>query len=117
MFRSFMTSSHVTLDAIIHSEISLKDKYWFVCRKVLTKEQNQKLACDVAEIVLPLFEKKYPDDKRPREAIETAILFIAGGCSLDLLIDKRRAYAAAAIKQQLLDYLIKTCSVTPSAVS
>lgn len=35
-------------------------------------------ACDCAERALYLFEDKYPDDKRPREAIETARRFIKG---------------------------------------
>ena len=35
-------------------------------------------ACDCAERVLPIFEKEYPDDKRPREAIRVARLFARG---------------------------------------
>ncbi|MFZ3220014.1 MAG: putative immunity protein, partial [Rhodoferax sp.] len=39
------------------------------------------LACDFAEHVLPLFEKKRPDDKRPHEAIRMARLFANGECT------------------------------------
>lgn len=110
---SFMQLKTITLNSIINSEIPLKDKYWFVCRKVATKEQNQQIAIDVAEIVLPIYEKRYPEDKKPREAIEAAKQYLAGHISLDALIKKRRAYAAdAAIKQQLLDYLIVLCNQT-----
>ncbi len=35
-------------------------------------------ACDCAQRVLPLFEAKYPDDKRPRQAIEIARRFANG---------------------------------------
>ena len=39
------------------------------------KEHKKELviwAADCAEHVLPYFEKEYPNDKRPRKAIETA---------------------------------------------
>jgi hypothetical protein len=36
----------------------------------LTKEQNVRIAIACAEHVLYIFEKKYPDNKRPRKAIE-----------------------------------------------
>jgi hypothetical protein len=35
-------------------------------------------ACDCAERVVPLYEKDYPDDKRPRHAIEVARLYADG---------------------------------------
>ena len=35
-------------------------------------------ACDCAEHVLPYFEEKYPEDKRPRQAIESARRFANG---------------------------------------
>ena len=35
-------------------------------------------ACDCAERVLPIYEKEYPDDKRPREAIEAARRYAEG---------------------------------------
>jgi hypothetical protein len=37
-----------------------------------TKKDSLKLAIYSAELVLKIFEDKYPDDKRPREAIEAA---------------------------------------------
>ena len=36
-------------------------------------------ACDCAERVLPYFEKKRPDDKRPRRAIATARTWVRDG--------------------------------------
>jgi hypothetical protein len=60
-------------------------------------------ACDCAEMVLPLFEKDYPNDTRPRKAIETARLFADGKASRnelnaarDAAWDAARAAARAA---------------------
>lgn len=91
-----MQSKTVTLESIFKSEIPIKDKFWFLCRKVATKEQNQKIAIDLAEVVLPIYESQYPENKAPREAIESAKLFIAGHLSLEELMIKRRAAANAA---------------------
>src|ERR1035437_5506851 len=59
----------VLLSEILDSNISLKDKFWFVC-KVANIEENQKIAIGVAEIVLEIYEKEYPNNKYPREAIQ-----------------------------------------------
>jgi len=49
-------------------------------RKLTTwNEKTARLfACDCAERVLPIYEKEYPDDKRPREAIEAARRYAKG---------------------------------------
>lgn len=110
MKASFMRKETVLLVDILTSEIPLRDKYWFVCRKLATKEQNQQIAITVAEIVLPIYEKKHPGNNAPREAIKAAKDYIAGYITLDQLVAKRMAAAAAAaaagFKQQLLDYLL-----------
>jgi hypothetical protein len=50
------------------------------------------VACEIARLVLPIFEAKRPDDKRPRVAIETAERYARGE---DVsLADIRAAYAA-----------------------
>ena len=49
-------------------------------------------ACDIAERVLPIFEARYPDDNRPREAILIARKFVDG----DATLDEVRATADAA---------------------
>ena len=56
-----------------------------VCRSARLVKQltwNDRIArlfaCDCAERVLPIFEKNYPDDKRPRVAIETTRRFANG---------------------------------------
>lgn len=47
-------------------------------RKVLGEYDLQVFACDCADHVLHLYEDKYPNDKRPREAIEARRKFAKG---------------------------------------
>lgn len=91
---SFMQNDTVTLMDILNSEIPLADKYWFVCRRIASEEQNQQIAISVAEITLPIFENKHPDDQSPRQAIEATKQYLAGTISIDQLMEKRRAAAA-----------------------
>ena len=49
-------------------------------------------ACDCAERVLPLYEERYPEDKRPRQAIEAARRFANGEATYEELA---AAWAAA----------------------
>ena len=53
-------------------------------------------AADCAEHGLPLFERRYPSDTRPRECIVTVRAYLRGEASRDdLLKAQRAAYAAA----------------------
>lgn len=55
------------------------------------------LCAQVAREVLPLFEKRYPDDKRVRECIEACEAYSRGEIDAETLREKRRAaYDAAA---------------------
>jgi hypothetical protein len=74
-----------------------------VCRSVrLLKKMHwddriaRLFACDCAERVLPLYEKDYPADKRPRHAIEVAQLFADGKATQEELDAARAAAWAAA---------------------
>jgi hypothetical protein len=50
---------------------------WFLRRKsLLEKPIAVRFACQCAERVLPIFESKCPDDKRPRRAIEAALKWL-----------------------------------------
>jgi hypothetical protein len=63
-------------------------------------------ACDCAERVLPIFEKAYPKDGRPRAAIETARLFAGGKATQEELAaawDAARAAARAAARDAAWD--------------
>ena len=53
-------------------------------------------AADCAEHVLPIFEKEYPGDDRPRKAIEAARRFADGEASPEEMWDARLAAAWAA---------------------
>ena len=53
-------------------------------------------ACDCAERVLPIYEKDYPKDKRPRQAIEVARRYAEGKASDSELAAARAAAWAAA---------------------
>ena len=96
---SFMKGGAITLDRILRSEISLKDKYWFVCKKLATTEENRAIAIRTAEIVLPIYEGMYPDNKAPRECIEAVKAFLAGTIGIGELLKKREAvsYASSAV--------------------
>ncbi len=51
--------------------ISHEDKLW-VCLRLMPKPNLRFCAADIAELVLPIFESVYPNDPRPRLAIEAA---------------------------------------------
>ena len=80
----------------------LANQNWGWCRwlfvRLLNDRQNRELAIYCAELVLSIFEAKYPDDKRPREAIEAAKAYSRGEISREGLRVKRidAAYAAYA---------------------
>lgn len=64
----------------------------------LVSNTNHKIlatwACDCAERVLPYFEKIYPDDKRPRLAIEAGRTWVRG--ELKMTAARKAAFAAHA---------------------
>ena len=86
----------VSYKDILQSNIPLEDKYWFFCRRVFTDSQNRHLAIKIAEVVLPIFEEQYPEDSRPRKAIEAARLYLAGEIGKEELEAARAAAWAAA---------------------
>ena len=60
-----------------------------------TKKDSLQLAIFSAELVLPIFEKKYPDDYRPRKAIEAAKKVLQKDTKKNRLAAADAAYAAA----------------------
>jgi hypothetical protein len=65
--------------------------------KLMTIKQNREIAIFSAEQVLHIFEKKYPNDKRPREAIEAAKAVLENDTAENRERARQaRAYAAAA---------------------
>ena len=65
----------------------------------LTEQEQRLIAADFAEHVLPLFEAEYPDDDRPRKAIDAARAYARGEITEEQLSaawDAARAAAWAA---------------------
>lgn len=68
-------AGHVSLDAmeIIAFGLPAEDRYWGILRPELIDERTIRLfLADCAERVVHLFEDTYPEDRRPRQAIEAA---------------------------------------------
>ena len=62
---------------------------WLICR-IMNKNQSVQYAIFAAEQVIDIYEGKYPDDKRPRNAIEAAKAYLKNPSK------KTKAYAADA---------------------
>ena len=78
----------------------LSSHSWEWCRwlfvRLLNANQNRRLAIYCAELVLPIFENRFPCDKRPRDAIEASKKYLLGEIDKkELLIKRRAAYDAA----------------------
>ena len=73
------------------SEGQLEWASWTICR-IFNRKQNIQYAVFSAEQVIDLFEKKYPGDKRPRNAIEAAKKVL----EKDTVKNRAAAWAASA---------------------
>ena len=100
----------VTLLQILDSN-GLKDALWAL-RACNADRFACLLVCDYAEHVLHLFEKEYPKDKRPANAINVARLFANGKATKDeLRVAWDAAWDAARVAERkwqskrLLKYL------------
>jgi hypothetical protein len=60
-----------------------------------TRKTVISLACDCAATALSIWEKRYPDDTRPHEAIQAARDYVKGKITLAELKEKRSSAAAA----------------------
>ena len=84
------------LEVLEHN--GLDDALWALecCEPIEERDRIARLfICDCAERVLHLFEEKFPDDKRPRQAIEVARRFAIGQATIEELRDAREAAWAA----------------------
>ena len=66
---------------------------WCV-RASFDRHQSVEFAVYCAELALPIFERKFPDDERPRKAIDAAAA-AAAAAPADAAYAARAAYAAA----------------------
>lgn len=70
----FLSQTETDGIAVVRSLISAGKKEWanWTITRILDRKQKIKYAIFAAEQVLGIFEKKNPDDKRPRLAIDAA---------------------------------------------
>ena len=68
---------------------------WLIAR-IMNKKQRVQYAIFAAEQVIGIFEKKYPDDKRPRKAIEAAKAWVKSPTKENAAAASSAAYAAYA---------------------
>ena len=69
---------------------------WLLKKRGISKEQSVTLAVKFAERVLPIFEQKYPKDKRPRKAINAARVWLKNPTEKNRIAAAAAAAAAAA---------------------
>ncbi len=84
--------------------LNIKDAIWAL-RAVPESQKKARdkiarlFACDCAEHALPIYEKAFPDDKKPRETIKIARAFANGNASIKELVsawDSAREAARAS---------------------
>jgi len=88
---NYIGSSPIDFIKKLMSEDRFPDANWLIVR-IMNKKQKVQYAVFAAEQVLDIYEKKYPNNKAPRLAIEAAKKYINNPCK----ITKKNAYAAAA---------------------
>src|ERR1035437_29514 len=68
---------------------------WLAGRANIDRKLLVKAACKCAELVLPLYEKKYPKDNRVRNCIAVTLKWVAGKATI-AEVRNAAAYAADA---------------------
>jgi len=71
--------------------------FWAIPRLLKTRENRARLAVYCAELVLPMFERKYPNDKRPRQAIQATKNWINSPTEKNRAIARTAKVAALAV--------------------
>ena len=97
--------------------ITYEDKIWVMTR-LLTKKENAKWGVKCAYSVLPIFEKEYPSDKRPRELLEfiSAIKDFEHISSEDLSkLNKLQDATDATVADGTASYAAATCAAAGAA--
>ena len=82
---------------ILALDIPVDHRFWVLLREeIIPEKELHLLACEFAVAVLPIWEKAYPEDKRPRQAIEAKRKWVAGEIDDDELAGAGDAARAAA---------------------
>ena len=94
--KNYGLDTPIPLDKVLEV-CGLENALWALRIVIEPADRELRLfACDCAERVLPIFEKQHPDDKRPRETIETSRRFALGGATQQELEAARDAAWDAA---------------------
>lgn len=97
LIKHYPNWSGTPLEFLELENIPIKDKQWlFLREEFLTDKELHLYACFCAESVLHIFEKKYPNYKRPRQAIEAKKKWLNNKISGRELSTARRAARVAA---------------------
>ena len=83
------------LDIILRSN-GFENALWALRAVEGHDREIRHLACDFAEHVLHVYERRYPDDSRPRTAIEVSRRYVDGLATKSELVAARAATRAAA---------------------
>jgi hypothetical protein len=82
---------------ILDLKVPGEDRLWTVLRnEFFTDAELRELACDYAESVIGYYEREFPGDDRPRNAIRVARRFARGDATRDELSDALGAALSAA---------------------
>ena len=92
----FKDKESVEVDIFINQLIADSKYEWanWTITKASTKEQAVRYAISAAELVLPIYENKYPNSKEPRAAIEATKNWLENPTEKNTKICKAAAHAA-----------------------
>jgi hypothetical protein len=94
---SYLPNENFTIADVLNANVRLRDKAWFIRNNCqFTDDEYRQYAIGCALCVLPIYEKRYPGNNAPREAIEAGKAYLAGTINIDVLREKRDAAAYAA---------------------
>jgi hypothetical protein len=94
---SYLPNENFTIADVLNADVRLRDKAWFIRNNCqFTDDEYRQYAIGCALCVLPIYEKRYPGNNAPREAIEAGNAYLAGTINIDVLREKRDAAAYAA---------------------
>ena len=109
----FLLQKETDVKKILLSLIDIRIGWanWFIVR-LMTHSQKIQYAIYAAEQVIDLYEKKYPDDDRPRKAIKAAKAYLKNKTTKNKNAAKAAAYAAyasanAEMKKKIILYGLK----------
>ena len=82
LIERYVFNPQITAAEILELDLPAKNRVEALLQpEFLTEAQLRQLACDFAEHVLPIFEARASDDRRPRRCVEVARLHLAGNAT------------------------------------